>query len=73
MKQDYPPSGVYKHYKGGFYEVIGIGKHSETHEVMVIYKDVHSEKKIWVRPMEMWFDEVLVGGVSVFRFVKISD
>ncbi|CAG7581360.1 MAG: hypothetical protein SLAVMIC_00803 [uncultured marine phage] len=50
-------NGTYKHYKGGKYTVISMTKHSETDEVLVIYKSIH-----WgsyhVRPLDMWFDEV---------------
>jgi len=72
MKQEHPLCGIYKHYKGGYYGVIGIGKHSETYEEVVIYRDVDDEKKIWVRPIEMWFEEVIVEGEKVCRFRKID-
>lgn len=46
--------GKYKHFKGNEYEVIGIAKHSETLEPMVIYRALYGEKDIWVRPASMW-------------------
>ena len=64
--------GKYKHYKGGLYEVIGIAKHSETLEDMVIYKPLYeSIAEYWVRPAHMWHETVMVDGIEVNRFQKI--
>jgi len=60
--------GVYRHYKGNRYEVIGFAKHSETLEDMVIYKALYGERKAWVRPLSMWENEVEVDGKTVKRF-----
>ena len=49
--------GYYKHFKGNLYEVIGIGKHSETLEELVIYKST-KDNSIWVRPLSMWNETV---------------
>ncbi len=49
--------GYYKHFKGNIYEVIGIGKHSETLEELVIYKST-KDNSIWVRPLSMWNETV---------------
>ena len=49
--------GYYKHFKGSIYEVIGIGKHSETLEELVIYKST-KDNSIWVRPLSMWNETV---------------
>ena len=49
--------GYYKHFKGNIYEVIGIGKHSETLEELVIYKSI-KDNSIWVRPLSMWNETV---------------
>ena len=46
--------GMYRHYKGNVYEVIGFAKHSETLEDMVIYKALYGEGGIWVRPLSKW-------------------
>ena len=46
--------GKYKHFKGNEYLVIGIAKHSETLEPMVVYQALYGEKDIWVRPASMW-------------------
>lgn len=64
--------GKYKHYKGNEYEVIGVARHSETLENMVVYKALYGDGGIWVRPYEMFFENVTVNGVSVPRFKKID-
>ena len=50
--------GKYRHFKGKEYEVIGIAKHSETLEPMVVYKALYDEGGIWVRPAHMWNETV---------------
>ena len=62
------PYGIYKHYKGNQYEVIGFARHSETLEDMVIYKAVNGEHGTWVRPLSMWNDPIEVDGKTVKRF-----
>lgn len=64
--------GKYKHFKGGMYEVLGIAKHSETLEEMVVYKALYGDGDIWVRPIEMFTEKVLIGGEYVNRFQKID-
>lgn len=64
--------GKYRHFKGGEYEVLGIGKHSETQEEFVVYKALYGEGGLWVRPKEMFFDKKEVDGKKVQRFTKIS-
>ena len=60
--------GKYRHYKGGEYEVIGVANHSETLERMVIYRALYGDGELWVRPLSMWTEQVLVDGVLVPRF-----
>lgn len=62
--------GKYKHYKGKIVEVIGVGKHSETLEKLVIYKE---GKNIWVRPEDMFKEKVIVNGKSVSRFKYLKE
>ena len=50
--------GRYRHFKGNEYEVVGLAKHSETLEDMVVYRALYGERGVWVRPMEMFFSEV---------------
>jgi hypothetical protein len=65
--------GFYKHYKGNIYEVIGVAKHSETLEEMVVYKATYQPegKNLWVRPLKMFLESISVDGQSVKRFEKI--
>jgi hypothetical protein len=69
--------GKYKHYKGGEYEVISLARHSETMEVMAIYKPLYpleeGELKTWVRPVEMFYDEIELQGETVLRFTFMGD
>lgn len=69
--------GKYRHYKGKFYEVIGIALHSETLEEFVVYKPLYDNKefpdKLWIRPKNMFIQTVLVNNQSVKRFEFISN
>ena len=66
-------TGLYEHYKGNKYKVIGIAKHSETLEEMVVYQALYGEHGIWVRPKDMFFENVVVDGKMVPRFKKIEE
>ena len=66
------PTGRYRHYKGGEYEVIGVARHSETHEALVVYRPLYNETGWWVRPHAMFFGEVEVAGVRQPRFAFIG-
>jgi len=63
--------GRYRHFKGNLYELLYIAKNSETLEKMVVYRALYGDNEIWVRPIEMWNEEVEVNGKKVKRFVKI--
>lgn len=62
------PLGIYRHFKGGRYEVIAIAKHSETMEDMVVYRALYGEGGIWVRPASMWLEQVQRDGKTFQRF-----
>jgi hypothetical protein len=62
----------YKHFKGKEYEVIGVAKHSETLEDFVVYKALYGENDIWIRPINMFLEEVEFNGQKVKRFEYIS-
>ncbi len=64
------PCGVYQHYKGNKYEVLGIAKHSETGFPMVVYKALYGNYDLWVRPAEMWKEIVTRDGQTYKRFEK---
>jgi hypothetical protein len=65
--------GLYKHYKGGIYEVIGIARHSETLEQLVVYKATYQQEgeNLWLRPISMFNEKINVDGREVNRFSKI--
>ncbi|PJA90130.1 MAG: DUF1653 domain-containing protein [Candidatus Magasanikbacteria bacterium CG_4_9_14_3_um_filter_32_9] len=60
--------GIYQHYKGNKYEVLGVAKHSETLEKMVVYKALYGNNQIWIRPLEMFLEIVEKDGKKVERF-----
>ncbi len=62
------PTGTYRHYKGNTYQVLGVAKHSETEEELVIYRALYGELGLWVRPLEMFCDNVEVEGKRIPRF-----
>ena len=51
-------TGKYRHFKGMEYEVIGVARHSETEEPMVVYRALYGEGGLWVRPLSMWNEQV---------------
>ena len=64
--------GLYRHFKGGEYVVIGLAMHSETLEVMVVYKALYGQGLTWVRPRSMFLETVMHEGVQVPRFTFIK-
>jgi hypothetical protein len=67
------PLGLYRHYKGNLYEVVGTVRHSETCEPMTLYRALYGENGLWVRPAAMFQEQVLVDGVLQLRFTKVGD
>ena len=65
--------GRYRHFKGKEYEVIGIAKHSESLEEMVVYRQLYGEHGLWVRPASMWEETVERDGKIYQRFTYIGD
>ena len=66
------PIGRYRHFKGNEYEVIGIARHSETEEAMVVYRALYGEYGLWVRPAGMWSETVVRDGKTYQRFIKVE-
>jgi hypothetical protein len=64
--------GRYRHYSGKEYEAIGVARHSETLEEMVVYKALYGEGAIWVRPLGMFLEEVEVDGRKIPRFTLLG-
>ena len=78
MSDDLPPlpatpAGRYRHYKGGEYEVVGVARHSESLEPLVIYRPLAGGAGLWARPHAMFFGVVELDGQAVPRFAKIAD
>jgi hypothetical protein len=71
---DPPPlrRGKYRHYKGNEYDVIDLARHSESLEWIVVYRPRYGEAGLWVRPYEMFIENVTINGVSVPRFAWVS-
>ena len=65
--------GRYRHFKVNEYELLGVAKHSETLEPMVVYRALYGEHGLWVRPAAMWTESVERDGYSGPRFTYIGD
>ena len=65
--------GIYKHYKGNEYELLCIANHSETLEMMVVYKALYGDGEVWVRPLSMWNEYVDVNGKKMPRFEFVRE
>ena len=68
-----PKPGMYRHYKGNNYRVLGLARHSETLEPLVVYQALYGERGTWVRPAAMFLEMVDVNGLAVPRFVRQGD
>ena len=66
-------TGRYRHYKGNDYEVIGVARHSETEEEMVVYRCLYGDHSLWVRPLAMFLETVTVDGRQVPRFARTGE
>ncbi len=66
------PPGRYRHYKGREYEVVGVVRHSETLEPLVLYRPLYNDSGLWVRPHGMFFEDITVDGVRRPRFERID-
>jgi hypothetical protein len=74
---DLPPlpaiePGHYRHYKGGEYEVLGVARHSETLEPMVLYRPLYNLSGMWVRPFAMFLEPVSFNGTVQARFERLG-
>ena len=64
--------GRYRHYKGQDYEVLGVARHSETEEEMVVYRCLYGDFSLWVRPLAMFCEMVAVDGCLRPRFAPLT-
>jgi hypothetical protein len=65
--------GRYRHYKGNEYEVVGVARHSETEEPMVVYRKLYGDRSLWVRPLGMFMENVVVDGRTLPRFERLTE
>ena len=65
--------GRYRHFKGREYEVLGIARHSETEEELVVYRALYGDFGLWVRPVSMWNETVERDGKISRRFTYIGE
>lgn len=67
------PPGLYRHYKGNDYQVLGVARHSETEEEVVVYRALYGQHGLWVRPLAMFTENVEVEGRAVPRFRRMGE
>lgn len=65
--------GRYRHIKGKEYEVLGVARHSETDEELVVYRALYGDFGLWVRPVSMWNEAVERDGKTFRRFTYIGE
>jgi hypothetical protein len=65
--------GRYRHYKGNDYAVVGIARHSETDEEMLVYRKLYGDGSLWVRPLSMFVEDVVVDGQQKQRFTWLGE
>lgn len=65
--------GRYRHFKGKEYEVLGVARHSETEEKLVVYRALYGDFSLWVRPVSMWNETVERDGKTFRRFTYIGE
>nr|WP_321465303.1 DUF1653 domain-containing protein [uncultured Desulfobulbus sp.] len=66
------PLGRYRHYKGGEYEVLGVVRHSETLEPLVLYRPLYNATGLWVRPFAMFTEKIEINGRRQRRFAMVD-
>ncbi|HET8904455.1 MAG TPA: DUF1653 domain-containing protein [Saccharospirillum sp.] len=68
----HPSAGIYQHYKGNRYRVIGVSRHSETGESLVVYQCLYGDYSLWVRPLDMFMETVRIEGDDIPRFERVQ-
>lgn len=66
-------TGLYEHYKGMRYKVMGVARHSETLEEYVVYQALYGAHDLWIRPLKMFFETITVDGKPVPRFRHVAE
>lgn len=65
--------GIYQHYSGNYYKVLSVARHSETLEECVVYQQQYGSYDVWIRPLSMFCENVIIDNMSVPRFRLISE
>ena len=68
-----PRPGLYRHYKGNDYRVIGLAQHTETGEALAVYQALYGARGLWVRPAVMFNETIELAGRRVPRFERVGD
>ncbi|WP_372777608.1 DUF1653 domain-containing protein [Litorivivens sp.] len=72
MSESELKTGRYRHYKGGEYQVLGVARHSETEEQLVVYRPLYGERGLWVRPLTMFTETIERDGLVQPRFELVA-
>ena len=62
------PRGIYRHFKGKYYELLELAKHSETGEQYVVYRALYGDRGVWIRPLTMFTETIERDGQTLQRF-----
>ena len=65
---DHYKAGIYQHYKGSFYLLENVARHSETEELFAVYRPMYGKRDLWIRPLEMFIEKVKYDGNLIPRF-----
>ncbi len=65
--------GKYQHFKGSYYQVLHLARHSETEEILVVYHPFDNKGDIWVRPLTMFNETITRNGKTLQRFQYIKE
>lgn len=65
--------GIYRHYKGNLYQVLHIARHSKTEETLVVYRALYGDYGVWVRPLAMFCEMVMIDGNTLLRFEFVKE
>ncbi|UYZ68941.1 DUF1653 domain-containing protein [Moraxella bovis] len=65
--------GIYRHYKGNLYQVLHTARHSETEEILIVYRALYGDYGVWVRPLTMFCESVTIDGKTLPRFELVKE
>lgn len=72
MQREVNVGGIYRHFKGNMYQVIAVARHSETLELLVVYRALYGDGDVWARPLSEFTDTVTRDGKAQYRFEEIQ-